>query len=222
MDIFEHYFTEAEEKQLFRTITRVDSLAAKRDLFWMKLMRQTGIRLSILAGPDVAKIARARDAGIELDPIGLRVIDAQESLEQGYLQYRGSTNKRNKQHPIFLNKTARTCLEGLLKLHRKWCEKRLLDMPYAESPLILSRHCTALARRSYQQRMEYWCQEAGVSAGTPHWLRHTWALRYLERTTDPGALRHVQAVLGHANINTTSIYTVPTKEKLAEAMRVAQ
>jgi len=222
MEIFEHYFTESEEKRLFKTINRVDDLAAKRDLFWMKLMRQTGIRLSILAGPDPQKIKASRNQGIELEPVGLRVCDAEQSLVSGYLEYRSETNKRNKQHPIYLNKTARICLEGLLKIHRKQVGTHPLDLPYAETPLILSRQRRALSRRSFQQRMEHWCNEADVPVGSPHWLRHTWAQRYLERSKDPAALRHVQAVLGHSSINTTAIYTVPTKEKLADAMRLAQ
>ena len=185
-------------------------------------MRQTGVRLSVLAGPDPRKLAKKRGEGVQLDVFGLRLIDAQESLDTEYLQYRGETNKRDKQYPIYLNKTARNCLKGLIAIHKKNTADHVFDVPRLESALILSRRREPLKRRSFQDRMSDWCKEAGVTVGSPHWLRHTWAKRYLERSTSPDALRHVQAVLGHSNLNTTSVYTAPDKETLKRAMQVAQ
>ncbi|MFC1975320.1 tyrosine-type recombinase/integrase [Chloroflexota bacterium] len=54
---------------------------------------------------------------------------------------------------------------------------------------------------------------------SPHVLRHTFASRYLE--THRGDLRGLAAILGHATVNTTMIYTEPTTDDLARRMEEA-
>jgi len=216
VQLFLHYFTEQEEKQLFKTVKQTYGIYAKRDYYWMLLMRETAVRLGVLAGPDAKKAQQ-----LHLPMLGLTVGDAELSLEEGYLIYDSTNAKNQKKHPIALNKSALSALKELLKIHREMSVNIDWDIPRLERPLFLSRNRQAMSRRSFQTRFTQWCRVAEVPEGTPHWLRHSWAKRFLERTTSPDALRRVQAVLGHSNLSTTAIYTTPDRESLATAMREA-
>ncbi|GLT18897.1 hypothetical protein GCM10007938_26790 [Vibrio zhanjiangensis] len=214
--VFLHYFSEQEEKKLFKTVKQTYGIYAKRDYYWMLLMRETAVRLGVLAGPD-AKKAKEKN----LPMIGLTIGDAEASLAEGYLVYETANAKNQKKHPIALNKSAIAALKELLKIHKNMSKDIEWDTSRLERPLFLSRNRQGMSRRSFQARFTQWCRLAEVREGTPHWLRHCWAIRFLERTTDPNALRRVQAVLGHSSPSTTAVYTKPNRESLEQAMQEA-
>lgn len=71
-----------------------------------------------------------------------------------------------------------------------------------------------LTPRSVQRLVTYYAIKAGISKKvTPHVVRHSFATDLLQNGAD---LRSVQALLGHAHIGTTQIYTHVTDKHLKE------
>jgi integrase/recombinase XerD len=71
-----------------------------------------------------------------------------------------------------------------------------------------------LTRESVWRMVKRWAEAAGVTERvTPHTFRHSFATHLLEGGAD---LRVVQALLGHASISTTQLYTHLTGERVRE------
>ena len=217
---FHRYLTPEEEKSLLSSIARRNELESKRDLAWIKLMRQTGIRVGAMSR--------------------LTVGDAREALRTHRLVLRPEIQKRQRGHEVHLTGKASGALRALLKIgdsmHKRWVQGREEnEFPYLRAsgkdldtsrdltaPLVLSRHHRNMSVRSFEARFRYWCTEAGITVpATPHWLRHTCAKRLIERSTSRNPLGIVQLVLGHATIASTGIYTQPDREQVAAAMEEA-
>ncbi len=87
----------------------------------------------------------------------------------------------------------------------------------ATNALFLSRLGRPITRQTLWIRIARWAGESGISARiSPHTLRHSFAGHLLAGGAD---LRAVQAMLGHADIATTQIYTHVTPERLREIHR---
>jgi integrase/recombinase XerD len=85
------------------------------------------------------------------------------------------------------------------------------------SALFLSRRGKPITRQTLWNRIKYWAHLAGIRQNiSPHTLRHSFAGHLLAGGAD---LRAVQAMLGHADIATTQIYTFVTPERLLETHR---
>jgi site-specific recombinase XerD len=71
-----------------------------------------------------------------------------------------------------------------------------------------------LSVRAVQRMMKQVAAKAGITRKvTPHVIRHSFATDLLQNGAD---LRSVQALLGHANIGTTQVYTHVTDKHLKE------
>jgi len=80
--------------------------------------------------------------------------------------------------------------------------------------VFVSRRGRRLGREAVWRIVHRWAEASGVGERvTPHTFRHSFATHLLEGGAD---LRVVQALLGHASISTTQLYTHLTGERLRE------
>jgi integrase/recombinase XerD len=134
--------------------------------------------------------------------VSLKLSDLQ--MDVGYLTAFG---KRSKQRIVPLGETAIAVLQEYLQNGRPGLEKHK-----GSHFLFLNRSGEGLTRQGFWKIIKRRALEAGISQSiTPHTMRHSFATHLLENGAD---LRSVQAMLGHADISTTQIYTHVTRERL--------
>jgi site-specific recombinase XerD len=168
----------------------------------------------LLAVPRGADLKTLRDNAILhlLFSTGLRVselcaLNADLDLSRDELSVRG---KGEKVRVVFLSPEAKEAV-------RTWlCARKDMDEPLFVT--LGPRRCEGeenrLTMRSVQRIVKECATRAGITrAVTPHTLRHSFATDLLGNGAD---LRSVQALLGHASIVTTQIYTHVTDAHLHE------
>lgn len=176
----------------------------------------------LLAAPlttNEPEIIKLRDKAILelLFSTGLRVSECARmtrdgiNLEKDEFTVRG---KGGKFRVVFLSNQARHFIGEYLK-HRR-----------DDHPALFIRHDRAASRssevatitpRSIQRLVATCAKLAGVAKRiTPHTLRHSYATDLLMNGAD---IRSVQAMLGHASITTTQIYTHVTNQQLRDVYK---
>jgi integrase/recombinase XerD len=146
---------------------------------------------------------------------GLRVSEAatlrgaQVNLEAGFVTVQG---KGGKERVVPLGRPARVALEAYLADERP----RLLGT--RPSPFVfVGLAGRPLTRQAIWKLVRKRATAAALGAGvSPHTLRHTFATHLLGGGAD---LRVVQALLGHADIATTQVYTHVAPARLREVHR---
>lgn len=194
MEVMKRYLTEQEQSRLLSHLKSLASPFARRDRAWISLLIHRGMRIQEFS----------------LMTVG----DAKFALAKGWIHIPKAHRKgKRKDHDVPITDAVRADFNELIKLHRE-----LGGSGQDEDPLVMSRQGGALSVRSYEARIERWCGQIGVT-GTPHALRHTCAMNIMRRTTAEDPRGVVQAILGHADIRSSGIYTQLNREEVLNAMQ---
>jgi len=134
--------------------------------------------------------------------VGLRYQDI--NLERGFLTVVG---KGSKERVVPIGDSAAAAVKEYLLDARRV----LLNSADSDYLFISSKH-KGITRQMFWERIKYYAFKAGIARTvSPHTLRHSFATHLLDNGAD---LRAVQAMLGHADISTTQIYTYVSRERL--------
>jgi integrase/recombinase XerD len=183
---------------------------------WQRLPRTlSGSEVeSLLGQPDANTPQGIRDTamlellyatGLRVSELtGLRVGDV--NLEREFLLVMG---KGSKERVVPFGEVATRALQRYLS------GARSLLLKGAESDaLFISSRRRQITRQMFWERLRHYAQKAGIRKHvSPHALRHSFATHLLDNGAD---LRSVQAMLGHADISTTQIYTQVSRERLRQ------
>ena len=174
-----------------RRLASRDEALARRDAAMLELLYATGMRISELAG-----LTRDR---LDLERRRLRVI-----------------GKGNKERQLLFGAPAAAALRAYLAEARPV----LVSRAGADGgSVFLNATGAPLSARGARMVLGRWVRAAGAPDRTsPHTLRHTFATHLLEGGAD---LRVVQELLGHANLQTTQVYTHLSDAALRSAYRGA-
>lgn len=162
------------------------TLDGYRDKTMLELLYATGMRVS------------------ELVNVPVKNVDMK-------MQYVIVMGKGSKERMLPLGRIALHYLEHYLSVVRP---QLLHGKPDAAAELFVTGWGGPMTRERFYEIIVAYGKSAGISKRvTPHMLRHSFATHLLNNGTD---LRIVQALLGHADISTTQIYTHLDVERLRE------
>jgi integrase/recombinase XerD len=164
----------------------------------------------LLEAPDTSSPEGVRDrAMIEvLYATGLRVSElvgltkSSVDVDAGVLF---CTGKGSKQRRIPVGRSA------VAWLQRYEAARRALLAGRESQRLFVGYLARPITRQGFYKSLVAHASKAGLEGVSPHVLRHSFATHLLEHGADT---RSVQAMLGHADLATTQIYTHVTRERL--------
>ena len=179
-------FLEPDEIERLLHAANGPDLASQRDRALLELLFSAGLRVSELISLDREDI----------------------NLERQEFSVRG---KGNKLRVVFISDTAKKTLQNYLSKRRD-IDPALFVRVRTGTHKDADAEGLRLTPRSAQRIVKKYALKAGIVKDVhPHTLRHTFATDLLQNGAD---IRSVQAMLGHANITTTQIYTHVTNQNL--------
>lgn len=159
---------------------------AQRDEAILETLYSTGLRVSELCSLNIDQI----------------------NLDRKEFSIRG---KGEKDRVVFISPSAASALSSYLKTRRDEANPLFIHFAGVKDE---EGDFMRLTPRSIQRMISKYAKLAGITKKvTPHVLRHSFATDLLINGAD---IRSVQAMLGHASITTTQIYTHVTNKQLKE------
>jgi integrase/recombinase XerD len=166
-----------------------DTVLGRRDRALLEMLYSAGLRVSEVVGLE--------PTNLDLDANCVRVV-----------------GKGSRERVVPLGSHARQRLDAYL------AQDRPVLVRHARRPrseIFLSQRGRPLTRQTVWKLLKHYLRRAGLDARvSPHSLRHAFATHLLDGGAD---LRAVQAMLGHADIATTQIYTHVAPRRLREVHR---
>ena len=188
-------FLEPEELERLLNSPDGDGLDALRDKALLATLFSTGMRVSELCSLDRDKI----------------------DIGRGEVTVRG---KGSKLRLVFLSDETKKSLKQYLEKRPDVDEALFIRIPRSKGARLAQNWAAKssdlrLTPRSIQRIVEKHATKAGIVGKnvSPHTLRHSYATDLLRNCAD---IRSVQAMLGHASVTTTQIYTHVTDKQLRE------
>lgn len=179
-------FLSAEEVERICSSIKTTSVSGLRDRAIIELLFSSGLRVSELVGLDKDHINLTR----------------REFMVRG---------KGQKDRPVFISKEAADWVSQYLEQRTDNLKPLFVSLGGSHTPNLQGNY-KRLTARSIQRIVQKYALLAGITKHvSPHSLRHSYATDLLMNGAD---LRSVQAMLGHANIATTQIYTHVTDPHL--------
>lgn len=169
------------------------------------LLRAAGASSHGLAARNYAMAQLLLQAGLRVGEVAaLRVADITMNDRSGSVRIRHGKGLKAREVP--LNATVRRAL-------RQHLDRR--QAPGKDAALFVSSRETAMPVRTIQAVVTSLARRARLKrvAVSAHTLRHTFALGYLR--DNPGKLVELASLLGHDSLDTTAIYTRPSRYDLA-------
>ncbi|HEY5705732.1 MAG TPA: tyrosine-type recombinase/integrase [Terrimicrobiaceae bacterium] len=166
------------------------------------LLRAAGQSGHGLAKRNYALIQLMLQTGLRVGEVAaLSITDVQIRGRSGVVRIR-----QGKEREVPLNATARRALGLYVESHRRMGDA---------DPFFTSARGNRLSTRTIQAVITELARRAKISRVkvSSHTLRHTFALNYLRQ--NPGKLADLASLLGHGALDSTAIYTRPSREKLA-------
>lgn len=193
----------------------------------LKYFLKDYLKLTAIDDVKVPKKAKTLPAILSKDEVKALLHGAKTGRDRLLLQFIYSTGVRvseavhmkaediNFKEKIGKVRSGKGAKDRIIILSRNWCAmgKKYAERKKVKSPFLFSKkNGKPITSDTVQRIVRKAAKRAGITKEvTPHSLRHCFATHLLEAGEN---IRNIQELLGHANLNTTQIYTHVSTEQL--------